>query len=98
VAESMPMAIGRSNCDPSFFMSAGARFTVIFLFGNLNPEFLIAALTLSRLSLTELSGSPTIANEINQFQYVFQPSLQKLLSHKLRHLKLGKAFFKGIYF
>ena len=34
LAESIPTAIGRSNAEPSFFTSAGARLTVIFLFGN----------------------------------------------------------------
>lgn len=46
---------------PSFFRSAGAKFTVILLTGNSRPEFLIAARTLSFDSLTETSGSPTMS-------------------------------------
>jgi len=56
----MPAAIGKSNELPSFLISAGARFTVIFFPGNLKPEFLIAEITLSRLYFTALSGKPTI--------------------------------------
>ena len=61
-AASIPTAIGRSNPAPSFFRAAGARFTVIRSKGKGYPEFWIAALTLSLLSLTMLSGSPTVAN------------------------------------
>ena len=60
-AASIPTAIGRSKPAPSFFMAAGARFTVIRSKGKGYPEFWIAALTLSLLSLTMLSGSPTVA-------------------------------------
>ena len=54
--------MGRSYTEPSFFISAGAIFTVILDMGKVNPLFLIDALTLSRLSLTAASGSPTISN------------------------------------
>ena len=60
VAERSPIAIGRSKALPSFFISAGAKLTVIFFVGNFNPLFFIAAVTLSLLSLTALSGNPTI--------------------------------------
>jgi hypothetical protein len=58
----IPSAIGKSKPLPSFLMSAGARLTVILLSGNGNSEFLIAAETLSRDSLTAESGRPTIKN------------------------------------
>ena len=56
----IPMAIGRSNPGPPFFILAGARFTVILFGGNSKPEFFIAAFILSLLSLIAVSGSPTI--------------------------------------
>ena len=59
----IPTATGRSKVVPSFFMSAGARLTVIFLAGRLYPVFFIAARTLSLLSFTALSGKPTVENE-----------------------------------
>jgi len=52
----------KSREEPSFLISAGARFTVIFLVGNSKAEFLIAELTLSFASLTAASGRPTILN------------------------------------
>ena len=55
-----PIAIGRSYAGPSFGKSAGARLTVILLVGNSAPTFFKAALTLSLLSSTALSGNPTI--------------------------------------
>jgi len=55
------MAIGRSKAEPSFFMSAGARFIVIRFCGKGKPEFFIAAFTRSFDSFTALSGSPTVA-------------------------------------
>jgi len=58
----IPRAMGRSNTDPSFFLSAGAMFIVIRLTGNSNPVFFIAALTLSFDSLTATSASPTMSN------------------------------------
>ena len=60
-AESMPSSTGRSYTVPAFFTSAGARFTVIRLTGNLKPMFFIAARTRSRASLTAASRSPTIS-------------------------------------
>ena len=60
--ERIASAIGRSNDAPSFFMSAGAKLTIIFLAGKENPEFFIAALILSRDSLIAISGNPTILN------------------------------------
>ncbi len=56
----MPIAIGRSKPEPSFFRSAGARLIVIRVGGISNPEFLIADRTRSRLSRTAASGSPTV--------------------------------------
>ena len=53
--------IGRSYIEPSFFVLAGARLTVILPVGNLYPQFLIAARTRSRDSFTVASGSPTIS-------------------------------------
>ena len=44
---------------PSFFLSAGARFMVMRLTGNSNPQFFRAERTLSRESFTAASGSPT---------------------------------------
>ena len=58
----MPTAIGRSNEDPSFLMSAGARFMVILRRGNSKPQLRMAAAIRSRLSLMALSGSPTMEN------------------------------------
>ena len=63
IAAIMPIAIGKSNAEPSFRISAGAKFTVIRLVGNVRPAFLIAAITRSRLSFTALSGKPTTENE-----------------------------------
>ena len=59
-APRMPTAIGKSNPDPSFFRSAGARLTVIRVVGRSNPEFRIADCTRSRLSRTAVSGRPTM--------------------------------------
>jgi hypothetical protein len=58
----IPIAIGKSNALPSFFISAGARLIVIFLLSYSIPVFFIAAITLSLLSLTVLSGNQTIVN------------------------------------
>jgi len=60
VAPSIPRAIGRSKALPSFFMSAGARLTVILSEGNSYPEFFMEALTLSLLSRTAPSARPTV--------------------------------------
>ena len=59
-AISMPMAMGRSKADPSFLMSAGARFTITCFRGKSNPVFLSAARTRSLLSFTAASGRPTV--------------------------------------
>ncbi len=56
-----PSAKGRSKALPSFRMSAGARFTVIFLGGMEYPEFFRAAHTLSLPSRTAPSARPTTA-------------------------------------
>jgi hypothetical protein len=50
---------------PSFFISAGARFTVILLTGYCKLAFLIAERTRSLLSDTAVSGSPTISKRGN---------------------------------
>ena len=50
VAERSPIAIGRSKAVPSFFISAGAKLTVIFFVGNFDPLFFMAAVTFSLLS------------------------------------------------
>jgi hypothetical protein len=42
----MPIAIGRSNPEPSFFRSAGARLMVIRVGGRSKPEFLMLLLQL----------------------------------------------------
>ncbi|MPM13425.1 hypothetical protein SDC9_59782 [bioreactor metagenome] len=59
VAARIPTAIARSNEDPSFFKSAGAIFTIIFLPGILAPTEVRAVPILCWLSLTALSGRPT---------------------------------------
>ena len=56
----MPKAMARSKLLPSFFMPAGARFTVILSGGKRNPLFFIADFILSLLSFTLASGRPTI--------------------------------------
>src|SRR4051812_2930261 len=55
----MPRAKGRSKDVPSLRIPPGARFTVMRLLGTVNPEFLMAANTRSRASLTAESGRPT---------------------------------------
>ncbi len=62
-AISMPIAIGRSKAEPSFLMSAGARFTTTCFRGKSKPVFLSAARTRSLLSLTAASGRPTVAKK-----------------------------------
>ena len=59
-AARMPKAIGKSKRPDSFGRSAGARLTVIFLAGKSKPLWMMAARTRSRLSLTSVSGKPTI--------------------------------------
>ena len=59
---SMPTAMGRSKAGPSFFWSAGARFTVSRPSGKGKPLFRRAVRTRSRDSLTAASGRPTRSN------------------------------------
>ena len=54
-------AMARSKPLPSFFMSAGARFTIIFCGGREKPLFLSAARTLSLASFIAASGRPTMS-------------------------------------
>ena len=60
VVPRIPSAMGRSNPEPSFFTSAGARFTVMVCQGNSKPQFLMADLMRSLLSRTAASGRPTV--------------------------------------
>ena len=62
MAASMPTAIGRSYSGPSFFISAGAKFTVIRWAGYSYPLFFSALRTRSLASLTAASGRPTSSN------------------------------------
>lgn len=55
----MPMAIGRSKLGPSFFKSAGARFTVVRDLDQRKPLLAMAVVTRSLLSRTAASGRPT---------------------------------------
>ncbi len=55
-------AIGRSNPEPSFRSSAGARLTVTRRRGNSSSADAIPLRTRSRASFSALSASPTIAN------------------------------------
>ena len=56
----IPIAIGKSNMDPSFLVLAGDKLTTILLLKNSILEFLIAVFTLSFDSFTLTSGKPTI--------------------------------------
>ena len=56
-----PIAIGKSNIEPSFFVFAGDKFIIIFLLSKSKLEFLIAVFTLSLDSFTLVSGKPTIS-------------------------------------
>ena len=49
-----------SKYAPSFFKSAGDKFTTILFKGKSYPEFVIADLTLSLDSLTSVPARPTI--------------------------------------
>jgi hypothetical protein len=60
----MPMAMGRSKLGPSFFTSAGARFTVVRPCGQKYPLFATAVVTRSRLSFTATSGNPTTTTSV----------------------------------
>ena len=61
----IPTAIGRSYAAPSLRMSAGARFTVTFRGGSLDPMFSSAPRIRVRPSFTPASGNPTIENPGN---------------------------------
>jgi len=62
-AANTPIAIGKSNRPPSFFgKSAGAKLIVMRRVGKTNCEFIKALRTRSLLSLTAVSGRPTIDN------------------------------------
>jgi hypothetical protein len=56
----MPTAMGTSKAAPSFFRSAGARFTMMRLSGYLNPLFSMAPRMRTRPSFTPASGRPTM--------------------------------------
>src|SRR5690554_2023338 len=56
----MPNAMGRSKRPPSLGKSAGARLMVMRRAGNSKPELRMALRTRSLLSLTAVSGKPTI--------------------------------------
>ena len=58
-AVKMPSRMGRSYTVPSFRTRAGARLTVMWLTGNLAPQFFTAARARSRASFTAASGRPT---------------------------------------
>ena len=60
VAVRIPIAMGRSYCEPSLRRSAGARLTTVFFAWSLKPEFSKAAWMRSWLSLMVLSGRPTM--------------------------------------
>jgi hypothetical protein len=62
-AASTAAATGRSNPAPSFFISAGAKFTVTRFGGRLSRLFLNAVRTLSCASLTCADGKPTMVKE-----------------------------------
>ena len=61
----IPTAIGRSYAAPSLRMSAGARFTVTFRGGSLDPMLSSAPRIRVRPSFTPASGNPTIENPGN---------------------------------
>jgi hypothetical protein len=60
LAARMPMAMARSNEEPVFFISAGARLMTSFVRGIWNPFVFMALSTRCRLSFTALSGKPTM--------------------------------------
>ena len=59
-AASTPMATARSRPDPALRSDDGARFTVIFRPGKVNPALVTAARTRSRASRQAVSGRPTM--------------------------------------
>jgi len=60
LAATIARAIGRSNDGPSFFRSAGARFTVLTPSSRRKADAPIAEITRCDDSLTAASGSPTM--------------------------------------
>ena len=60
-------SIARSYAEPSFFLSAGARFSVISASGKKNPLLINAARILSFASFIAASGSPTISKSGRRF-------------------------------
>jgi hypothetical protein len=59
-AARIPIAMARSKRLPPLGSSAGARLTVMRRLGNSNLELISALRTRSLLSLTAVSGRPTI--------------------------------------
>ena len=84
----MPMAMARSKRLPLLGSYAGAKFTVMRRLGNSNLELIIALRTRSLLSLTAVSGKPTILNAGRPFDRctstetrgAFKPSLARVLT------------------
>ena len=62
LAAKSPTAMAKSNRPPSLGRSAGAKFMVIRLAGNSKPALMMALRTLSLLSLTAVSGRPTMVS------------------------------------
>ncbi|CAB4959694.1 unannotated protein [freshwater metagenome] len=62
LATSTPIAMARSRAEPILRTDVGARFTVVRLSGQANPEVSSAARTRSRDSRHEVSGRPTTVN------------------------------------
>src|SRR5689334_7927106 len=58
----MPIAIGRSNAEPSLRTSAGERLTTMKRAGMKKPQLFSAAVTRAYASRTDASGSPTSTN------------------------------------
>ena len=58
---SIPTAIAKSKDEPSFLISAGAKFTLIFFPTNFIPLFFIATLILSLDSFMLVPSIPTIS-------------------------------------
>ena len=62
IALTIAVKIARSCTEPLFLVSAGARFIITEAVGNSRLQALSAERMRSRLSLTTISGSPTISN------------------------------------